>query len=132
MQSYSNEQLKKNRAAVLLYGGSEADRRAYAVEAAAAFPGEGPLVEAKDAPAIARALMASRGVVYVPDTTALPFATQREVVRTLKEKEERPKLVLGLPVAPDTAADRGVLLDDLKYWLRKALVDVRARPAGRR
>lgn len=132
MQGYSNEQLKKNRAAVLLYGGSEADRRAYAAEAAAAFPGEGPLVEAKDAVAVARALTGSRGVVYVPDATALPFAAQREVVRTLREKEERPKLVLGLPLAPDTALDRGALLEDLRYWLRKAQVDVRAKPAGRR
>ena len=40
---YSENQLVTNRAAVLLYGASEADRQKWAQEAAEAFSEEGPL-----------------------------------------------------------------------------------------
>lgn len=127
MHAYTPDQLKKNRACVLVFGGTEADRKAFALAAAQHFPDEGALVEARDADALAKALGHDRGVVYVPDASALPPATQREVVRLLREREERPKLVLGLPMQPDAALDKGLLRDDLHFWLRAAQVDVKGR-----
>ena len=48
LMGYSESQLVTNRAAVLLYGASEADRHQWAQEAAAAFAEEGPLTELRD------------------------------------------------------------------------------------
>ena len=132
METYSAEQLKKNRAAVMVFGGSEADRRAFATQAALAFPEEGPLIEARDEATLKRAIGVGRGVVYVPDATQLTDGLQREVVRSLREKEERPKLVFGLPLAPDAAREKGLIRDDLHYWLRRGQVDVKAKPPPRR
>lgn len=131
MHAYTVDQLKKNRASVLVFGGTEADRRAFALAAAQHFREEGALVEARDAAALDKALGHDKGVVYVPDACALPPATQREVVRLLREREERPKLVLGLPMQPAAALDKGLLRDDLHYWLRTAVVDVKARATRR-
>lgn len=128
--TYSLDALKKNRVSALLYGGTEADRRALAVAATAEIPGAG-LIEAKDAEALERAVTNSRAVVYVPDVTVLPPVTQRFVVRVLREHEERPKLVLGLPTSPETAAQKGGLTEDLRYWLSHSTVDVKARPSRR-
>ena len=96
--TWSTDALKKNRVSTLLFGGSEADRRAFAQAATQALEGAG-LVEAKDAVALERSLANARAVVYVPDVTAIPPATQRAVVKALREREERPKLVLGLPTS---------------------------------
>lgn len=126
---YAAEELKKNRVSALVFGGSETDRRAFA-EAAAENASEA-FVEAKDADSLGRALKGKNGVVYVPDVTALPFTTQREVVRVLREQEERPKLVLGLGSAPDTARDKGTLTEDLVFWLKQSTVDVKARASRR-
>ena len=128
--TYSLDALKKNRVSALLYGGTEADRRALAVAATQEIAGAG-LIEAKDADALERAVTNSRAVVYVPDVTVLPPATQRFVVRILREREERPKLVLGLPTSPETAAQKGGLTEDLRYWLTHSTVDVKARSSRR-
>jgi hypothetical protein len=124
--TYTAEQLKKNRASMLLVGGGEADRRAFAVAAAQALPGE-PFVEVKEAAQLQRALKGHRGTVYVPDVTVVPAATQRELVRVLREQEERPRFALGLGTSVETAADKGLLTEDLRFWLRAATVDVKKK-----
>ncbi|MDP3232930.1 MAG: hypothetical protein Q8S33_35425 [Myxococcales bacterium] len=124
--TYTAEQLKKNRASMLMVGGAEADRRAFALAAAQALPGE-PFVEVKEAAQVLRALKSHRGTVYVPDASALPAATQREVVRVLREQEERPRFVFGLATSVETANEKGGLTDDLRYWLRSATIDVRKK-----
>lgn len=124
--TYSTEQLKKNRASMLLFGGGEADRRAFAVAAAAALPGE-PFLEAKAADQLSRALTAQRGTIYIPDVSAIPASLQREAVRVLREREERPRLAFGLSTSVDTAVEKGGLTEDLRYWLRTATVDVRKK-----
>jgi hypothetical protein len=123
--SYSLDALKKNRVSALLYGGTEADRRACAVAATQELEGAG-LIEAKDGDALERAFTNSRAVVYVPDVTVIPPVTQRFVVRMLREREERPKLVFGLPTTPETAAQKGGLTEDLRFWLSHSTVDVKA------
>jgi hypothetical protein len=128
--SYSLDALKKNRVSALVYGGTEADRRACAVAATEELEGAG-LIEAKDGDALERSFTNSRAVVYVPDVTAIPPVTQRAVVRLLREREERPKLVLGLPTTPETAAQKGGLTEDLRYWLSHSTVDVKARQSRR-
>lgn len=128
--AYSLDALKKNRVSTLVYGGTEADRRALAVAASQELPGAA-LIEAKDPEALERAVADARAVVYVPDVTVMPAATQRLVVRVLREREERPKLVLGLPTSPDTAAQKGGLTEDLRYWLTHSTIDVKARPSRR-
>ena len=128
--TYSLDALKKNRVSTLLYGGTEGDRRALAVAATQELEGAG-LVEAKDADALERAVGNARAVVYVPDVTVIPPVTQRFLVRLLREREERPKLVLGLPTSPETAAQKGVLTEDLRFWLAHSTVDVKARASRR-
>lgn len=128
--TYSIDALKKNRVSALLFGGTEADRRAVAVAATQELAGAG-LIEAKDAEALDQALSNSRAVVYVPDVTAIPPAAQRAVVRLLREREERPKLVFGLPTSPETAAQKGGLTEDLRFWLTHSTVDVKARASRR-
>ncbi len=128
--TYSIDALKKNRVSALLFGGTEADRRAVAVAATQELAGAG-LIEAKDAGALDRALSNSCAVVYVPDVTVIPAAAQRAVVRLLREREERPKLVFGLPTSPETAAQKGGLTEDLRFWLAHSTVDVKARVSRR-
>ena len=127
--TYSLDALKKNRVSALLYGGTEADRRALAVAATEAL--EAGLIEAKDAEALERAVGNPRAVVYVPDLTVIPPVTQRFVVKVLREREERPKFILGLPASPETAAQKGGLTEDLRYWLTHSTVDVKARSGKR-
>lgn len=127
--TYSLDALKKNRVSTLVYGGAEADRRGVAITASQELPGAGVLVEAKDAVSLERALSNPRSVVYVPDVTALPPTTQRLLVRVMREREERPKLVLGLPISPDTATEKGGLTEDLKFWLARSTVEVKGRGA---
>jgi hypothetical protein len=124
--TYAAEQLKKNRASMLLTGGTEADRRAFAIAAAQALPGE-PFVEVTEPAQVARALKGDRGTIYVPDVTAVPAPVQRELVRVLREQEERPKFALGLPGSVQTAVDKGALTDDLRFWLRAATIDVKKK-----
>ena len=123
---WSTDALKKNRVSAIVYGGSESDRRAFAEAAVGSLEGAG-LIEAKDAGALERSLGNARAVIYVPDLGAIPAATQRTVVRVLREKEERPKVVFGLGTSPDTAFEKGALTEDLKFWLGRSTVDVKAR-----
>lgn len=127
---WSTDGLKKNRVSTILYGGTESDRRAFAVTASEELDGAG-LIEAKDATSLERALNNTRAVVYVPDLSVIPPVTQRAVVRALREREEKPKLVLGLTMSPDTALEKGALTEDLKYWLSRSTVDVKARASRR-
>jgi hypothetical protein len=124
--TYSLDALKKNRVSALLFGGTEGDRRALAVAASLELDGAA-LLEAKDAQSLERALGNPRAVVYVPDVTVIPPVTQRLLVKVLREREERPKLVLGLPTTPETAAQKGGLTEDLRYWLAHSTLDVKAR-----
>jgi hypothetical protein len=125
--TWSLDALKKNRVSALVFGGTEADRRAFALAASQELEGAGGLIEAKDAAAVERALSNAKAVIYVPDVTVIAPATQRAVVRLLREKEERPKLVFGLPTSPATAAEKGGLTEDLRFWLTQSTVDVKAR-----
>lgn len=127
---WTTDALKKNRVSTIVFGGTEADRRAFAEAAVEALDGAG-FIEAKDAAAVERSLTSSRAVIYVPDLAVLSPTAQRAVVRVLREKEERPKLVLGLSMTPETALEKGALTEDLKYWLGRSTVDVKSRGARR-
>lgn len=130
MSTFALDALKKNRASMLLFGGSEAERRAFAAAVPAELEGA-TFVEARDAEGLERSFTQPKAVVYVPDVGALPPPAQRALVRVLREREERPKYVIGLQTTPDTAVEKGALTEDLRFWLRQATVDVRARPARR-
>jgi len=123
---YSEEDLVSNRAALLLYGGNEADRRAWAHEAAGHFAGEGPLVEIRSPQELSSSLGKSRGVVFIPDALALGLEAQSQILRCLQEREERPKIIIALPRLPDEALQQGLLRDDLSYRLRLARVNLDA------
>ena len=123
---YTEEDLVSNRAALLLYGGDESERRAWAHEAAGHFAAEGPLVEIRSAPELASALGQARGVVFVPDALSLGLEAQSQILRCLQEREERPKIIIALPRLPDEALQQGVLRDDLCYRLRLARVNLDA------
>lgn len=126
--SYSEHQLVTNRAAVLLFGASEELRLKWAEEAAEAFAEEGPLqrLTEPEEQAISAAFGRTKGVIYVPDAGKLPWDAQRELARQLREKEERPKWVVGLAMSPEGALNKGLLRDDLAYALARSKVDLNA------
>ena len=125
LPGYPEAQLVTNRAAVLLYGATETDRRSWAEEAAGSFPDEGPLHPLPpDEKEVATALTRTKGVIYVADATKLPWDSQRELARQLHEREERPKWVVGLSMSPDGAVNKGVLRDDLAYALSRGQLDL--------
>jgi len=124
LSSYGEADLVTNRVSVLLCAGSEGDRRAWAEEAAAAFPDEGPLVEACDATQVAQAFSLRAGVVFVPDASQLSWAAQRELTRLLREREERPKFILALAPSLAASTQRGLLREDLFFALSKGTVDL--------
>lgn len=121
---YSEEDLVSNRSALLLYGGNEEERRSWAHEAAANFATEGPLVEVRNAAALTGALRQVGGIVYLPDALALGLDGQAQVLRCLQEREERPKIVIGLSRLPDEAIQQGLIREDLSYRLRLARVNL--------
>ncbi|HME90649.1 MAG TPA: Fis family transcriptional regulator [Myxococcaceae bacterium] len=123
---YAEEDLISNRSALLLYGGNEEDRRAWAYEAGAHFASEGSVVEARTAAELVRGLELARGTVFVPDVLGLGLDAQSMVLRCLQEREERPKIVLGLSRLPDEAIQQGLLREDLSYRLRLARVNLDA------
>lgn len=123
-RGYREDELVSNRAALLLYGGEVADRRAWALEAAGNFADEGPLVEARNLPELEPALLRNQGVVFVPAVLGLGLDGQMQILRCMQEREERPKLVLGLSMTPQDALEQGVLRDDLAYRLRSAHVNL--------
>jgi hypothetical protein len=134
---YREDQLVHNRAAVVVWGGGEADRRDWASEAAASLDPEYGLQEISEPTQLLKALGSGRGVIYVPDAASLPIDVQRDLVRTLREKEERPKVVLGLAQSPDQVLAKGQWRDDLHYAFARGRVDltdaaVRASRAKRR
>ena len=123
-RGYSEDELVCNRAALLLYGGDEADRRAWALEVAGNFAGEGPLVEAHNLSELEAALQRNNGVVFVPAVLGAGLESQAQILRCMHEREERPKLILGLSMNPDDALSQGVLRDDLAYRLKPARVNL--------
>lgn len=121
---YSERELVSNRASVLLYGGTDKDRRAWAEQAQQQFAHEGELVEITSAQQLAAALNRANGVVYIPDVGALSTEAQAAVLRCLQEREERPKIVVGVAVAVEEARFNGSLREDLLYRLDRARVDL--------
>ncbi len=131
-QGYAERDLVKNRSSLLIFGATEPERRTWAEAAAAHFPEEGPLrVPTGDAELMA-ALGTGKGVLYVPDASVLGNAAQTELVRALREREERPKLVLGVSVAPQNLRDSGRLRPDLLYSLQMAQVNLDTIPVSKR
>lgn len=121
---YAEAQLITNRVSVLLCGGTEADRKAWAAEAADQFTEDGALYEAADANKLSQAFSLRAGVVYVPDASQLSWAAQRELTRLLREREERPKFVFGINASPAAVASRGLIREDLLFALSKSTVDL--------
>jgi DNA-binding transcriptional LysR family regulator len=121
---YKEEQLVSNRAAVVVWGAGEADRRDWAAEAAWLLDPEVAVHEVTEPTMLLKALGSGRGVVYVPDASGLPGEVQRELVRALREKEERPKVVLGLSGSPDQALSKGQWRDDLHFAFSRGRVDL--------
>ncbi len=120
---YSEADLVQNRASVLVYGGSEADRRAWADEVAQRLT-QGALVEVGAGPDLDRALERKSGVVFIRDLTQLSSEAQGKLVRCLVERDEQPKFIVALPMAPDTARTKGQLREDLAFRLARARVDL--------
>jgi hypothetical protein len=122
--TYLEAELVENRAAVLLYGGTPAERQAWAEETASRLGGSATLVSAPDG--LARALAQKEGVVYVADALALGDAGQQLLVQCLLTQEERPKLVVGLSQGVEAALGVGGLRPDLHYRLRLAQLNLDA------
>jgi hypothetical protein len=121
---YAEAQLITNRVSVLLCGGTEADRKLWAQEAADAFSDEGALYEAAEPGKLSQSFSLRGGVVYVPDASQLSWAAQRELTRLLREREERPKFVFGINATPAAVAQRGLIREDLLFALSKSTVDL--------
>jgi hypothetical protein len=122
-QGYSEAELITNRSSLILTGGSDADRRAWAEEAAACFPDEG-MTEISTLEQLTAALEHGRGVVFVPDAGALGYEAQGKIVHCLQNQEERPKIIVGLVSSAEAALAKGDLRDDLHYRLQMARVDL--------
>ncbi|XXF78042.1 Fis family transcriptional regulator [Myxococcaceae bacterium GXIMD 01537] len=125
-RGYREEELVSNRSSLLIFGGTEEERRSWAEEAAHHFEAEGPMVVARQPQELSEALKRSKGVVFIPDVTKLGIDVQGHIVRCLQTQEERPKLVLGLSGSAEQALLKGTLREDLHYRLHKALVDLGA------
>jgi hypothetical protein len=123
-RGYPEQSLITNRSSLLLFGGAESDRRAWAEEAAANFAHEGALTVVSTGAQLVDALHHTRGVVYVPDATALTDDAQALAVHVLREREERPKIVFGMPGDPGLLTEQGRLRADLHYSLALAQVDL--------
>ncbi|WP_224371620.1 Fis family transcriptional regulator [Hyalangium versicolor] len=123
-RGYREEELVSNRASLLLYGGTEEERRAWAQEAAHHFEHEGALIEVRQAAELSEALKRPKGVVLVWDVSKLGLEAQGNILRCLQMQEERPKLVLGMTGSADSALERGALREDLHYRLHQAQVDL--------
>jgi hypothetical protein len=123
-RGYREEELVSNRASLLLYGGTEEERRSWAQEAAHHFEHEGALIEVRQLAELVQALKRPKGVVFVSDVAKLGLEAQAHIVRCLQMQEERPKLVLGMTGSAEAALERGTLRDDLHYKLNHAQVDL--------
>lgn len=122
LRGYREEDLVSNRASLLIHGGTEDERRAWAEEAARNF--SVPLTEVRQAPELAGALQQPNGVVFIPDVAKLPLDAQGLILRCLQMQEERPKVVVGVSGAAMAALTRGTLREDLHYRLHQAQVDL--------
>lgn len=123
-RGYSERELISNRSSLLLYGANEAERRAWAEEAASNFAAEGPLRVVQTDDAFVAATAVGRGVVYVPNMTALRPETQRNLVVLLHGHGDRPKVLVGLSRHPDVERDSGALRSELHYALQVAHVNL--------
>jgi hypothetical protein len=120
---YAEAELVENRVPVLLFGGSLADRQAWAEEAAVRLGGTFTVVAtAEELPG---ALARKEGVVLLADALSLGDAAQAQLLRCLQQ-EERPKLVLGLSRSADAALAGGELRADVHYRLRRSQVNLDA------
>jgi transcriptional regulator of acetoin/glycerol metabolism len=124
-RGYREEELVSNRASLLLYGGTEEERRAWAQEAAHHFEHEGALLEVRQAAELAEALKRPKGVVFISEVSKLGYEAQGLILRCLLQ-EERPKVVVGMTGSADSALERGSLREDLHYRLHQAQVDLAA------
>lgn len=123
IHGYREQDLVQNRTSLLLFGGREEDRRAWAEEAASSFTAEGPLRTVDAVEALRAQPLGKRGVVFVPDVVALGIDGQGLLVQALAQ-EEKPKLVLALGQPAADAVARGLLREDLAYRLQHARVDL--------
>lgn len=125
-RGYREEELVTNRASLLIFNGTEDERRTWAEEAAHHFETEGPMVVVRQPTELPEALRRRNGVVFIPDVTKLGIDAQGHIVRCLQMQEERPKLVVGVSGSAEQALMKGALREDLHYRLHKALVDLAA------
>jgi hypothetical protein len=121
---YAEAELVENRVAVLIFGGTAAERQAWAEEAAIRLGTAAMLVADGDGAALSLALAHKNGVVFVNDALALGDPAQQQLVRCLQTQEERPKLVIGLGRGAEAALGTGGLRADLHYRLRLAQVNL--------
>jgi hypothetical protein len=121
---YSEQELVSNRSPVLLHGGTDRERLAWATEASLSFPEEGPLHLVSSSGELGAALQLGQGVVFVPDVATIGEGGQREVLASLKAFGPRPKIVLGVSGPLQAAVDQGALRDDLAFALRICTVDL--------
>lgn len=122
--TYAEAELVENRVAVLLFGGTAAERQAWAEETASRLGSTATVVTAPEA--LSSALAQKEGVVYVADALALGDSGQHQLVLCLQTQEERPKLVVGLLHGAEGALGVGGLRPDLHYRLRLAQVNLDA------
>jgi hypothetical protein len=120
--NYAEAELVENRAAVLLFGGTPAERQAWAEESAQRLGSVLTVVAAPEA--LAAALSQKQGVVYVVDAQGLGDSGQHQLVVCLQTQEERPKLVVGLAHGAEGASGVGGLRPDLHYRLRLAQLNL--------
>lgn len=119
--TYAEAELVENRVAVLLYGGTAAERQAWAEESAERLGSTATVVLAPAA--LPAALSQRQGVVYVADALALGDAGQHQLLLCLQTQEERPKLVVGMQQGSEAALSAG-LRPDLHFRLRLAQVNL--------
>lgn len=123
-RGYPERDLVSNRASLLLYGSTETERRAWAEEAAELRPADGSLKVVANDSDLKQALGVQRGILYIPDVSQIGDSTQLELVRVLRERDERPKVIVGITGKPDTAREAGRLRSDLQYALHHAQVNL--------
>lgn len=121
-RGYREEELVSNRSSLLIHGGTDEERRAWAQEAARNFDVE--LVEVRQVADLPGALRQPNGVVFIADVAKLGREAQFAILRCLQMQEERPKIVVGLSGSADAALTRGTLREDLHYRLHQAQVDL--------
>jgi hypothetical protein len=119
--TYTEAELLENRVPVLLFGGTAAERQAWAEETALHLGRAATVVT--DATTLSPALAQKDGVVYVADAVALGEGGQQQLAACLLTQEERPKLVVAVPHGVESAFGGG-LRPDLHYRLRLSQVNL--------